>query len=204
MKHIYTADSKRSLFYNLRLSHRGAIRRAPNAVAWCESLCKQSTSDPLTLVRAWNDDAQTAPGDRIIGLKSAAVKQLLSTQIEIRERVLQIVGQAGWDNCPFTDDNLASKKVWPGGTHRAGRTPKTSPWHRRGNVTVVSCMLHLQSYCGQHMGTKPKKLDKLTFEHASELFALACCLAEEVSTSVSIPLAILQQESGLLVCAKTL
>ena len=68
--------SKRDeLFYNFKISHRGSIRRAPNAITWCCGLEitweKHGEVDPGNVVALWNKSA--AKGNALWAGKAQSV-----------------------------------------------------------------------------------------------------------------------------------
>ena len=102
IKHIFMMDKRKELFYNMKLSCRGAIRRAPNAASWVESLVKLANSmDPGTIIRSWNEEC--AKDSKIVGTKAQAVKNIMELPAEVRAVVLDAVSCWGWEGARLSN-----------------------------------------------------------------------------------------------------
>ena len=116
----------------MKLSTRGSIRKAPNAISWVFSLVNMSVAskyDPSSLIRAWSLDSKSmfkftslqlkrltldpltfilprnedcAKHDKLVGAKHQAVKQLLQLNEACRNAIFHTVSTYGWEG------------AWPG------------------------------------------------------------------------------------------
>lgn len=116
-QHLKFASQKAAIFNNFKLSHRGSIRKPPNAVTWvavlAELQAEHGEKDPAAVIRSWNDDA--AKSDRIVGAKSMAVKNIMSKMnAEAQNLLTNHVMKHTWECCAFSEDVLASVKFFPG------------------------------------------------------------------------------------------
>ena len=187
-------------FYNLGASNRGAIRKAPSALSFVYGLRSLNTNNAEDILRSWNS---TAPkSDQVTGRKSIVVALLLQLKLELLHKLQGCVSLFGWDACPFTDDSLSSKKLYPGSTFRTSRIPKGSPWFTRGQVTEASFKLFIDLICSQHSAATVRlKLPKSAVEDKAEVCACAVQMAEEMPRST--PNCETQVEE-FLVCKATL
>ncbi len=110
------SSQKAAIFNNFKMSHRGSIRKPPSAVTWvvvlAELEAEHGEKDPTAVIKSWNTEA--AIGDRIVGAKSMAVKNIMKMDPETKALLVQHVMKHTWDACAFTEDVLACGKFFPG------------------------------------------------------------------------------------------
>ncbi|CAL1139722.1 unnamed protein product [Cladocopium goreaui] len=183
-KHVRLRDKQAELFFNMKESVRGGIRAKPNAISWVYSFLNLSSwtkSDPISMIRAWNEEASR--DDRLVSTKKTSVTSVLDLPVTAREILLAIVSEFGFEGSPFSDDCLSSKRYLPGYSFKGRNTPRGSPWIERGKVTKKSCVLMFNMIWSQHKKT-PKNLNKSQLEEKAEVCALACALVQEVILQV--------------------
>ena len=100
------------------------------------------------------------------------------------ELIHSIVSEFSFEGCPFSDDSLSSKKLYPGAAFTS-RLGKNSPWRPRLVVTSHSFELFIQMIRQQHKSSVHKgKLPKATMEEKAEICAAASALGLEVLRTV--------------------
>eukprot|EP00971_Amphidinium_carterae_P018033 355577-Amphidinium_carterae.1 len=176
--HAYNTEWKTlkdQIFSNFAISCAGSIRRAPNVSSWCHALtCMKNAgeNDKDTIIKAWNSRAissQKLQGGKW-GLvcpqppisKYTAVKMLLDNASEdILELIQTCVSTHGWENCPWSDDTFACKKIWPG-VH--WRTTQCKPWTDRMQITRDSVKLMFEHvlWCHEHGAGDISRIVNLT------------------------------------------
>lgn len=99
----------------------------------------------------------------------------------------------GWENCPWSDDLLASRKILPGFTPRMSN----KLWNERLRTSDESCLLFVKHVLADFEKTPPanrRKTAKVLAEDSSSLCALAVNLAREVQNIMPLSSATLQAE----------
>lgn len=170
-----------SRFFNLGASNRGAIRKAPSALSFVYGLRSLNTSSPEDILRSWNSTCPKC--DQITGRKSMVVQLLLNLKKDLLEKLQTCVSLFGWEQCPFSDDSLSSRKIYPGGSFRSSKVAKTSAWFSRLQVTEDSYELFVDMVTSQHSATAVgcrAKLSKSTVEDKAEICACAVHMAQEM------------------------
>ncbi|OLQ12972.1 hypothetical protein AK812_SmicGene3082 [Symbiodinium microadriaticum] len=171
-------------FYNLSTSHRGQIRKAPSAISFVYGLSSVGSTDPQETLKLWN--ARAPKTDQVSGRKQGAVQTLLAIDKTHLELIHSIVSEFSFEGCPFSDDSLSSKKLYPGAAFTS-RLGKNSPWRPRLVVTSHSFELFIQMIRQQHKSSVHKgKLPKATMEEKAEICAAASALGLEVLRSDTI------------------
>lgn len=138
------ASAREALFQNFRLAGRGSIRRPPHLLDWVHSLRqlaqKAGERDTGIVIRLWN--AQCAQTLQIVGRKAMALKNLMEQMPEEGlALVAEMVSATGWEEGCWTEDALASKRIFPG---HVFRVVESKAWSARQTVTKASCVLMLE------------------------------------------------------------
>lgn len=99
----------------------GVDPEAPNLIDWTLSqrhlASRAGEKDPGSVVRMWN--SQCPVSQQIVGRKAMALKSLMEQMPEECLVLLTTtVSELGWEESPWTDDALASKRIVPGYTFR--------------------------------------------------------------------------------------
>lgn len=169
------------LFCAFKMAGRGALRKGPNVLSWVVGLKKLVTrgeSDPASVLARWNKAA--ARQQQITGVKAQAVKNLLSIDECAFSTLLRAVSDWGWDGCPYSEDALSSKKIFPG---RHFRCASSKSWTDRQEVTKDS-MKYMFEHVNNLHSKKPnfmqKKLPKLELESLAEAAAIMYNLGKEM------------------------
>jgi hypothetical protein len=176
-------NSKREeIFSNFRLSHQGAIRKAPSAITWVVALEalheEHGETDAAAVLKVWN--ASASKQSQIVGGKAQTVKNIMQLMDKgAKVELIKHVAEHGWESCAWTDDVLASKKMYPGFAPRGG----SKLWNERQKITGKSCKLMVESVQANHAkmnaGLK-RPTSKLDAENLAAQAALAYALVAEV------------------------
>ena len=167
-------NKKHELFYGMKMSARGDIRRKPNVISWCMSLVnlKRYGMDAAAVVQEWNE--QAAHTDKLIGFKATAVRQVMSSMPEnVLGLVCDAISKCDWEKVPWTEDGLANKKAYPGHNFRYA---KSLGYSEHTHVTNESMWLHFSMASDENQKRHPaarRKQLKREFEEQAELAALA-------------------------------
>eukprot|EP00971_Amphidinium_carterae_P248960 4941895-Amphidinium_carterae.1 len=173
--HAYNTEWKTlkgQIFSNFAISCAGSIRKASNVSSWCHALtCMKNAgeNDKEMTIQAWNSRAissQKLQGGKwgllwvpfhppsgspffvLPAGKYTAVKMLVDNASEdILELIQTCVSMHGWENCPWSDDTFACKKIWPG-VH--WRTTQSKPWTERMQITRDSAKLMFEHILWGH------------------------------------------------------
>jgi len=189
VRHPYYPNLQCELFANIKVSNRGAIRKAANCITWVWGLnhlkCEGGIADSGPVLRAWN--AQVSRQHQIVGSRAQAVKNIIDyLPQEGLKRMMLNISKMGWEACPWSDENLASKKLWSPYCFRSGSNPK---WTERGQVTPESCVLMVNTICNYAENLPSfcqRKLDRASTERYAELCAIALSLARETASLAPI------------------
>ena len=173
-------------FDSFKLSTRGSIRQAPNVISWVITLgklAKAGDKDVGVILRQWNQTS--AKHANINGNKGQAVKNLLELCSEdTLNIVVESVSRWGWDLCPFSEDALSSKKLYPGQHFKSVHSRK---WTQRQQVTKETSNLLFQHVVASHANLPEsvrRKRTKAQMEARSEMAAVVYHLAEAVCASM--------------------
>ncbi len=189
------ANARDEAFSNFKMSAQGAIRRPPNVVSWCvvlNRLRNHGETDVGNVVRLWN--AQSTRGSQLTGGKAQSVKNLLDLcDQRTMDLILECVSRHGWEQCPFSDDCLSTKKVFPGVHWRAS----TRAWTERQTVTAQSTFNMFSHIITCHRNAPSvlrKKLNKTQLEERAVTAAMITATAHELANLGAIPERLLEQE----------
>ena len=174
-------NKKAEAMMNFKLSVRGSIRQAPNCMTWIIMLMNlkgYGITDASAVIKEWNDENPRSSA--LIGGKAQAVKLLLGKAPRGAIDFLSShVSFHGWSRCAFSDDALASKKVYPGFTFKHQRPG----WTDRCKVTECSMVLSLKQLFGD-WASKPEPLRRKTtkkeMEESAEISALVWSIYNDV------------------------
>jgi hypothetical protein len=104
------------------------------------------------------------------------------------------VSELGWDNSPFSDDNLSSKKVYPGFVFRC---PGNKAWNDRGRVTTKSAVLMFENVTRVAKATPLAQRQtwlKVKIEQKAELAAMVINLSEELASTLALPEGVIEKD----------
>ncbi|CAK8990693.1 Uncharacterized protein SCF082_LOCUS2343 [Durusdinium trenchii] len=199
-KHIRLSSRTDELFFNMKKSQRGSIRKAPSAISWVVSLrntfAGNKSLDPAGIIKQWNGIC--ARSDRLVGAKAMSVTNLFQLPEKCLDIILDTVSIYGWEGCPFSDESLQSKKLLPSFNHKSARTPKGSPWQTRLRNTPESCLLTFQMVASRWSGLKNmerrKPLSRTQLEEKCAVCALACAVVDELAVQIPNVEAVLQEK----------
>eukprot|EP00973_Karenia_brevis_P037255 5136229-Karenia_brevis.AAC.1 len=140
---LYVKDSLDASLMNMKMSVRGAIRKANSTITVVfmvkELVAKQSIPDVGVFVRRWN--AMAAKSNQITGKCACAIKLMFElTAPGVLQSILGHVSKCGWDACAWTNESLAHKKIFT-----AYQFPsKSRAWLSRVKATADSILLFTQ------------------------------------------------------------
>ena len=171
-EHIENAQAE--LFYAMKTAHRSAVRKAPHIMNWVwslQQLQKRSGLTPLQVVTEWNKSVPQC--DQITGQMSKGTKNVLSMPDACVTKALEIVSVQSWEKCPFSNDNLSSKKLSVGASFKGARTSATSIWTKWGVVTQEALVLMMDNLAAKQKAPyhKPTKTE---LDGTLEQCTLAC------------------------------
>ncbi|CAE7275539.1 unnamed protein product [Symbiodinium sp. CCMP2592] len=188
-KSIECSDAQEQLhrFYGFKISSRGSLREAPTAVTWVHALLnlqKTGRYDCQNVLTAWN--SRSVKADQVTGGKYMSVKNLLDLPDKARGVVMDTASRLGFKSCPFSDDNLSSKKLVPGFLFRCPPKLKNSKWPKMSTVTAESTALCLESAVSSFEASPlRKRLSKSDLEERLEMCTLAVGLRDDLVQSVA-------------------
>ena len=175
---------------NFEMSCRGSIRKPPNVLSWVHVLSKMRQAgehDTNSIIRTWNTRHALA-GHKLTGGKATAVRNVIENYDErIICIVMGVVSKFGWENSPFSDDSLSSRKIFPG-TH--WRIAQNKKWTDRMTVTSESAVLMFEHVVWLHengvgdVARRPKQTKSALEEHA--LTAAVCCAVAKEAVAAGI------------------
>ena len=167
-------NAQDELFFAMRTAHRSAIRKAPHIMNWVwslQQLQKRTGLMPLQVVTEWNRSVPQC--DQITGQMSKGTRNVLSMPTACVTKALQIVSVQSWEKCPFSNDNLSSKKLSVGASFKGARVSTTSIWSKWGVVTQDSLVLMMDNLAAKQKAPNHKPT-KTELEGALEQCTLAC------------------------------
>ena len=181
-------------FSNFHLSLKGSIRRPPNVISWVVMLLRMRTggdSDTGSILRTWN--ASAPKHGQIVGSKSQTVKNLMEHADEaILAMLLDDVPQNGWDESPWSEEGLASKKIYPGSHFR---TSHSKAWTKRQVITKESLRLMRRQICYYNRSVPHKhKLTKPDMEARAEKAVVVFNLGLELDALAKVPWTTIEQQ----------
>ncbi len=189
---------------NAKLSQRGAIRRSNNVVTWAGVVCQLRESgltDASVLIKRWNQMSGMAKENQLVGQKRTALLNLLALDTKILTKLLSLVGECGWDHCPFTEDFFAGNKLKVGHTMRVG----CKEWQDRLRISADSIQLLVELLTCRYKKLPYdawKKMSRVELEELSHVTAMCHNLAQELTAELPVPPFMLEQVSAsiLLLC----
>jgi len=145
----------------MKFSSRGAIRKKTNVIQTVFMIEKLFTHGGLTdftvFVRKWN--AMSGNSDRILGRRSMAIKQLYECAPKAaRELLLVGIGKTGWDNSPWSDDTLASKKLYPK-FQFPSKSKKFANWIKTDDESMLLLIRHVHHDHDKRPSYMQKKME---------------------------------------------
>jgi len=181
------ASPRDALFQNFKMAGRGSIRKPPNLIDWVHSLKQLAQTagerDSGVIIKLWN--GQCAAVLQIVGRKAMALKNLLDMMPPAGlELVTRMVSATGWEDGCWTEDALASKRIFPG---YAFRCHDSKAWTARQTVTTTSCVLMIERILHDaHKGVlRGKLLEKVIAERA-QMSAIVHNVSEEIQKTVPL------------------
>ena len=191
------ATKRDEIFGNFILSHRGEIRKPPSILTWVFSLKKlrdeYSDSDAGAVIRQWNSKVTRA--GQLQGGKAQGVKNVLELMPEEAWLVvLADESRHGRENSPYTDELMASKKIYPGSHFKAAHC---KAWTSRMTITRQSVLVFVKRVSAEWEKT-PQFLRRRYVKGVGEEIAMKAAvvvnMAKEVQEIAPIPDEVLQQE----------
>ena len=180
-------NKKSEAMMNFKLSVRGSIRQAPSCITWLLMLVNlkaHGVTDASTVIKEWNDSNPRSSA--LTGGKAQAVKLLLDkAPLAAVDYLTEHVGIFGWVHCAFSDDALASKKLYPGQVFKHAR----SGWTERCTVTEKSCELTLKFLANEWKSrpdTVRRKPTKKDAEEAAELVSMVYSIYVDVCKTTNL------------------
>ncbi len=193
-------DRRAQMFLNFRLSNRGSIRKPPHVFSWVfslEILMKENgDADATNVIKVWNTEA--SDNSQLVGSKATAVRLVLTMPLPAKTEIRTYVGLVGWDNCPWNEDALSSKKIYPS-ANSAGVVvlkPKMG-WPDRLRITSESMLLmvrHVHAIHTKQKGCTLKKESRGSIEEIAQMAALCINLIPEVQALMPITAETLQTD----------
>ena len=157
--------------FGMKVDIRSSIRKPPNVIKWVMILRKLQESgdvDASAVVKEFNK--QSSAGNKLVGLKANAVKQLLDDMPAMPlDKIVRYVSVVGWEASPFTDDMLSSKRILPNVQFRC----QFRSWMGRLRTTPESCALMVDRVIADHMKAPLFMKTKVTRSHLEKLAEVA-------------------------------
>ena len=181
-------SARDQLFYSFKLGGRGSIRKPPNLIDWTLSLrqlaARAGDTDSGSVVRMWN--SQCTVSQQIVGRKATALKTLMEHMPEECLIMLTtMVSELGWDESPWTEDALSSKRILPGYCSRVG---DSKVWSTRQTVSQQSAVLMVdQVKRDAAKKTIRGKLSEKQVAERAQTSAVIHNVVNEVKKLISIP-----------------
>ncbi len=178
-----------------KLSQRGAIRRSNN-VTWAGVVCQLRESgltDASVLIKKWNQMSGLAKDYQLVGQKRTALLNLLALDVDILTKFLTLVGECGWEHCPFTEDFLAGNKLKVGHTMRVG----SKDWQARLRISAESIQLLVELLTRRYKKIPQdswKKMTRVELEELSHVVAMCHNLAQELTADLPVPTLTLEKD----------
>ena len=148
---------------NMKISCTGSIRRPPNVVQQTSTILRLvqtgGLKDYQEYVRRYNK--QVPRTFQIIGQRATSLRLLFElAPSSVVCEIVKHVGKRGFDGCCWSDDNLSSKKMYPGYLYPG----KGKKWIARSRVTNESMLLHVLCAQADH-DNKPVYMQKKMTSH---------------------------------------
>ena len=174
--------------HNMKISSRGSIRKMTNVIqttVLIQNLFKYGLTDFGVFVRKWNQ--QSGRSHQIVGKRALSLKLLFEhAPLHVLADIVRHVGTVGWQESCWSDDNLASKKIYP----KFQFPSKSKKWLPRIRTSDHSMFLMISR--AQHVAERSppymrKKLEATCVEAMAERAAAAWEFARELQTHLPIP-----------------
>ena len=197
--HMYMENQVEATLKNMKISCAGSVRKPPNVigmVSMCHKLVKKGLSDYQEFGRRWN---ATAPKQhKLMGQKATSMKLLFTAApTEVLDAIIEHVAKLGWEQSVYTDDNLTSKKLYPGSSFIA----RGKKWQARLKVTGQSMALWADYLHARHEETPKymqKKLPLAEMCEFAERAAAVYAVGQEFLTMLPLKPCVIKW--GLLFC----
>ncbi len=189
------ADHESQALLNAKVSAKGSLRSAWNAITWVGTLqrLRETGSDVGAVILKWNGEASKT--HQLVGSKRMAVTNLLGQAPEAGLLLLmRNVSEVGWENSVWTDDLLASKRLLPGATVRCHTSKK---WTARTKMTDKAFVSYIRFMVNQ-FDKMPlpcrKKMERSDSDDVATQAAVVHNLSAEVQELYPIPEELLENE----------
>ena len=191
---IKYASAREEVFANFRLSHRGSIRKPPNAITWVYCLEQlqedHGERDASAVLKIWN---VTSPKQsQIVGGKAQAVKNVMMLMSkEAKKLITSHVAQHGWEACAWNEDTLSSKKLFPPYAPRGAN----KVWNDRQKITTAAVDLmvkHVHSHHDKLHNNMKRAMMKSDCEEVALQAAVCHALVKEVQARLPITDAVMK------------
>ena len=193
--HIKHVSLQEEVFYNFRVSLRGAIRRPPNLLTWVGTLSQlkqKGYEDSAAVISRFNSGV--AKNFQLVGSKATAIGNLMTLfPADLLALLQNHVSKYGWDSCVLSDDNLSTKKILPNFVHKS---PHKS-WKKFAAMSVTSTTLTFRRLMRDFGKASPhgrRKADKATVECLAEMAALVVNLSKQLAELFPLKQADLEAE----------
>lgn len=174
------------LFSNFKMSGRGSIRKPPNMIDWVHSLkqlaVRGGERDTGSIIKTWN--SQCTQNLQIVGRKAMSLKNLLELMPPDGLAVVSSTTSTyGWEDGPYTEDCLATKRIFPGYIFRADG----KEWTQRQTVTKDSCIWMLRRIDREmaKQNLRGKLTEKMMGERA-QMAAVAVNVSKELRRTAPV------------------
>lgn len=187
-------SSKRSIvLHGMKDSVRGSIRRPPNIITITTNIHKLKASgdcDYQGFLKMWNEISGKTY--QITGAKAVALRLILEVMPEKGYVVIMAhVSRVGWTMALFSEDNISSKKIYPGHQHKG----KSAKWIARKKVTKESFVLDVQRHITIYENLPVfmrTKVSKQAMEETSMISAIVYNIGQELLANIPLDKDILQ------------
>ncbi|CAK8987791.1 Uncharacterized protein SCF082_LOCUS1126 [Durusdinium trenchii] len=181
-QHLQQHTKEEEVLNNMKFSLKGSLRKACNVIQIAQMirrLLKEGGTDFQSFVRKWN--TRTVQSQQIKGRKATSLRLLFeAAPQDVLDNILTHVGVMGWSESCWTEDNLASKRLFPGHSFHT----RSRKWASRLKVTddsfrymVKKVQLSVETWRPEN-GKRPC-YDLPTMEGVAEKSAALCGMAKE-------------------------
>ena len=126
---------------NMKISTRGSIRKGPNLftiVGIINNLSTVGYTDYPAFMKSWN--AQSGKSFEVKGQKAVSLKLILEMMpTSVLEMIMRHISKLGFVNSCISDDNMSSKKTYPGYQFR-GSGGRVRYQSNNRNVFIYMCI----------------------------------------------------------------
>jgi hypothetical protein len=140
--------------------------------------------DPSVIIKGWNTVCSSTM--QLVGRKSVAVRFLFEKMSSATlNLLLGVVSEYGWDDCPFNEETLSSKRIYPGHTFRVD----SKAWTARQVVSEKSLHLLCERVIWEHRknggGKGLQRTEKEVAERSAQS-AVICSFAAEIQRIIPV------------------